>query len=186
MIRALNRRISIYGAIAAMLPKTFLAYSAWVWVELFAQALMMLILSSFWRAVYTNSTTLGGLNVQQTINYILLAQVFAPLVEARMIWRIGWLLREGSMAIELLRPLDFQLRSFVESLTEMVTDLILKAPLILVAWLLFGLQLPNDPRVWGAFILSIVWTRFRLRKLSLTYMNLSSIHSPSTIAPLAS
>ena len=39
MIGTLRRRLVIYANIAAMVPKSFLAYSIWVWVELFTQVL---------------------------------------------------------------------------------------------------------------------------------------------------
>ena len=159
MLQSLRRRSQTYRAIAAMVPKQFLAYSLWVWVELFTQVLTMAIMVFFWRAVYASSDSIAGLSLQQTLNYVLLAQVLAPMVESRFIFGMGWMLREGLIAVELMRPIDMQGRYLAENLAELGTDLILKAPLVLVAWLVFGLQLPSNPLVWLAFGLALLLGR---------------------------
>ncbi len=161
MLSHIRRRATIYAGIAAMVPKSFLAYSIWVWVELFTQILTMGIMTFFWRAVFAGAAaeTIGGLTLQQTLNYVLVAQILAPLVESRFIFTMGFMLREGQIAVDLLRPVDMQARYLAENLAELATDMIFKAPLLLVAWLLYGLQLPSNPAVWGAFLAALVLGR---------------------------
>jgi ABC-2 type transport system permease protein len=161
VIGTLRRRLVIYGNIAAMVPKAFLAYSIWVWVELFTQVLTMAIMTSFWKAVFVGAggAMIGGLSLQQMINYVLIAQILAPLVESRFIFSMGFMLREGQIAVELLRPLDMQSRYLAENLAELATDMVFKAPLLLVAWLVFGLELPSDPARWAAFLLALLLGR---------------------------
>jgi ABC-2 type transport system permease protein len=161
VLSALRRKATIYAGIAAMVPKSFLAYSIWVWVELFTQVLTMAIMTFFWRAVYASAggATIGGLTLQQTINYVLIAQILAPMLESRFIFTLGSMLREGQISVELLRPVDLQARFLVESVAELATDLVIKAPLLLVAWLLFGLELPASPALWAAFMVALLLGR---------------------------
>jgi ABC-2 type transport system permease protein len=154
MIRALRLKTSIYGAIAATVPKVYLAYSLWVWVSLILNTIALTILVFFWKAVYSNTTTIGGLDLQTTLNYILLAQVFLPLSNLNMIFEMGYNMREGGIAHVLLRPLDFHASYLAISYATLATDLILQIPLALVATFLFNLRWPTDPRLWGAFIIS--------------------------------
>lgn len=156
MIQSLRRTFNIYGAIAAIVPKQYLAYNIWVWMEFIVQILSMTIFVYFWRAVYASTSTLGGLNLQQTLNYILLAQVLAPFVETRVVFQFGFLVRNGQIAIELLRPLDFQMRYLVENLVGLFILSIQKSPLLLIAWFFFGLQLPANPLTWMVFAISLV------------------------------
>lgn len=156
MIRSLSRAGRVYGAIAAMVPKQNLAYSLWVWMEFIVQIMTMLILVFFWRAVYANATTLGGLDLQQTISYILLAQVVAPLVQTRVIFGFGFLVQSGGIGLELLRPIDFQVRYFVEHLAGLAVFAVQRLPLLLIAWAFFGLRLPSDAAAWGAFAVALV------------------------------
>lgn len=149
-------RFQAYWAFAAMTPKLFLAYRIWVWMDFFVQILAMTIFVYFWRAVYASNPTLGGLTLDQTLNYVLLAQVFAPLAQTHVIFDLGYGIREGMIGIELLRPVDFQGRHYVANLAELVLALILRIPLLVIAVLVFGVTLPGDPLVWLAFLVSVV------------------------------
>ncbi len=159
MITRLQNKASAYQAIAASVPKTYLAYSLWVWVSLILNTITLTIFVFFWRAVYSNTATIGGLDLQTTLNYILLTQIFLPLSDENMIFEMGYNLREGGIAHVLLRPLDFQLSYYVQSMAKLGTDLILQIPLALVATFLFGLKWPTDPLVWLVFIVSAILGR---------------------------
>jgi ABC-2 type transport system permease protein len=66
------------------------------------------------------------------------------------------MLVEGDFVMEMLRPLDLQSRFYVEGLGFLLVQLVQKLPLALFAWLVFGLQLPRDPRIWIAFLISLL------------------------------
>ncbi len=158
MIQSLRRNISIYSAIAATAGKLRLAYSAYVWADFIMTIVSMIVFVYFWRAVYASTSTLGGLALSQTINYILLARLLAPLVETtenRTVWIFGSMLRQGQIAVELTRPLDLQLSMMAQRSALVIAFIILRLPLFLLAWLFFGLQLPASPGLWAAFFISL-------------------------------
>jgi ABC-2 type transport system permease protein len=159
MIRGVRRKASVYGAMAAVIPKIYMAYSLWFWVSLVLNVIATTIFVFFWRAVYANTDSIGGLDLNQTLNYILLAQIFAPLGGMQLIFEFGYNLREGGIAHALLRPVDFQGSYYGQYLTMMATELILQIPLAVVVTLFFGLQWPTDPRVWAAFVISALLGR---------------------------
>jgi ABC-2 type transport system permease protein len=155
MIAAVRRQASIYFSFAAMAPKMMLAYSIWVWMELLVQSMGLVIFVAFWTAVYADQATIGGLDLDQTLKYIILARIFAPLaMNTNMVFRFGTMLREGQIGIELLRPVDFQAANYSVSIAFILTDLVMQIPLAIVGWLLYRFQLPTDPWVWTAFIIS--------------------------------
>ncbi|NWF71092.1 MAG: ABC-2 family transporter protein [Chloroflexi bacterium] len=156
MLPSLKRNWNKYGAVATLAPKYFLAYRGWVWLELFVRALAMTIFYFFWNAVYAHNSTIGGLDLRQTLNYILLAQSIGDIAGSDAIWTIGSLMREGLIGIELLRPVDFQLTRYLFSLMDMLVALIVSIPLLLLGVLAFGLQLPTDPLVWLAYLIALV------------------------------
>lgn len=155
MIPALRRQLSSYGALALMEAKVFLAYNVYFWLEYIVQILSMVIYVYFWRAIYGTAPTLGGLSLAQTINYILLARILSPLLETRTIFRFGFLVRSGDFALELVRPVDFLTRQYIEHFTFVGIFLLQKIPLFILAWLVFGLQLPGRLDLWLAFIVSL-------------------------------
>jgi ABC-2 type transport system permease protein len=156
MIQSVRRALFIYTAIAGTAVKVRLAYNLWVWSDFFVTLISMFIFVYFWRAVYAGTTLLGGMTVKQTITYVLLARLLAPLVEARMIMNFGFMIRNGRVAVELARPLDLQLNNAVQTFAELAAFLVQRLPIFLFAWLFFGLQLPPDLVSWGAFVVSLL------------------------------
>ena len=147
----------VYGGIAAIVPKQFMAYSIWVWMDLFVSIIAVVIFVAFWRAVFASTATIGGLTLDQTLNYILLAQLlgFAAGI-TNSIWEIGEGLREGRIVAAFLRPLDYQTAVYVQNLAQLILEMILKIPLALFIWVVYGLVLPSDPLVWLAFAFTLL------------------------------
>ncbi len=156
MIQSIRRTFGIYQAVAAIEAKSSLAYNLWVWADFVASMISMVIFVYFWRAVYAGTSTLGGLDLAQTINYILLARILSPLVETRTIYFFGVMLRQGQVAVELTRPLDMQLRIGVETYARLAVFMIQRLPLFVIAGLFLGLRLTADPWQWLAFFISLL------------------------------
>lgn len=154
MIQTARRNLSIYASLFAMIPKVFMAYQIWFWVGLVLNIISMAILVYFWRAIYNDTSTISGLGLNQTLNYILLAFIFMPLTNNDLIWEIGMNLREGMIIHHLLRPINFQGMNYAQSLGTLVTRLLLQLPMVAVAVALFGLRFPSDLRIWLAFLVS--------------------------------
>jgi ABC-2 type transport system permease protein len=157
MIIAIRRRARVYWAFIAMMPKLYMAYSIWVWMQWIVQVIALVILVSFWTAVYAGGTaSIGGLVKDQTLNYIILAQIFLPVVHApQTIGYLGMLMREGQIGIELLRPVDFQLANYIRNLGEVGIGLFVQIPLMIIGWLLYHFQLPTDVTTWAAFLITL-------------------------------
>ncbi len=156
MTDVIQRKLRVYGSMAAVVPKMFMAYSIWVWMDIFVSIIAVIIFVAFWRAVFASTSTIGGLTLDQTLNYILLAQLFGEAAYvSNIIWDIGAGLREGQIAVALLRPMDYQAAMYVQNVAQLAINLILKLPLAVFIWFVYGLDLPSDPRVWLAFLVSL-------------------------------
>lgn len=157
MVVQLSQTARKYGGIATVVPKMFMAYSIWVWMELFVSIISVVIFVAFWQAVYASTTTISGLTLDQTLNYILLAQLFGDgAYVSNIIYDFGAGMREGQIAVALLRPLDYQASMYVQNVVQLTINILLKAPLAIFIWLVYGLQLPSEPVVWLAFIISMI------------------------------
>ena len=154
MIADLRDDVPAYLALAAMELKTFLIYH-WSAVIFSLQSLLgAVVFVYFWRAIYANTVTIAGLTLTATLSYILLARIFQPLGNFRMIGVIGYHLHTGGIAHLHVRPLDMQLAFYAECLGTLAVALGRQAPVLLLAVLFFDLRLPTDPAVWGIFGLS--------------------------------
>lgn len=148
--------IDVTLGVIALEPKFFLVFRGWVWMNIIAQVIAVTVAAYFWRAVYASSPTLGGLNEQQAINYILLSwSVGTVLAYNSAMWEIGWRVSDGMIGIELLRPLDFQLTRYVAHATNIVLSLIINVIIVVFAVVFLGLHLPADALVWISFLISL-------------------------------
>ncbi len=153
LFSSIRRTLRLSATLLSITPKIFLAYGMWFWAEIVMQLFTMLIFVYFWRAIYSNSgqNVLSGLSLTQTLNYMLLTRIIGSTLDSYMIFNFGSAIREGNIANELLRPVDFQGRSYLEQLAMSAMKLLVRLPLAVVAILFFGLRLPSDPAVWAAF-----------------------------------
>lgn len=136
--------------------KFYLVYTNWVFMDLFSRFLLMVIVTSFWRAVYENTTTISGLSLEQTVSYILLANLFGGIVFNSVIFDLGFMIRQGDIIQEMLRPVDFQWTFFIRQFSRNVIGLFVSLPLTLIAVIFFKLQLPSDPMVWFTFLVALI------------------------------
>jgi ABC-2 type transport system permease protein len=125
-------------------------------MHFFVLIIRLVIFVAFWTAVYANTTTIAGLNLQQTLNYVILAQLFFPTVSDSAIYYFGNLLTNGQMGIELLRPVDFQLATYTRTMAFIFLALILQIPIGIIGWFLYHYQLPTDIRIWIAFFITLI------------------------------
>lgn len=150
-------RLRAYGALAAMMPKLFLAYQFQIWFNVMMNIIALSITVAFWRAVYGGREVVGGLGIDSTLNYVMLARIFHDgLYQTSLMREFGQLLREGDIYTVLLRPLDFQGARFVQTVIHLVLNVMMKLPLVIFAWLFFDLRLPADPLVWLASVVTLL------------------------------
>lgn len=154
-LRALRRIVSAHLAIASISLKSKLAYVTGTWYEFFLQIISLVAFVYFWRAVYAGKASLAGLSLQQTLNYVILAQMLLRLLQAPVTFRIMGFLREGELSMELVKPVDLQSQFYATELSHMLFLLVQRLPILLIACLFFGLRLPSDVRVWAAFGVSL-------------------------------
>jgi ABC-2 type transport system permease protein len=156
MATTIRRGWRQFRGFSAITLKEQLAFTGWFWADLFGQVVLMIIYAYFWRAVFAHRTQVGGLNEQQAITYALMANAAGLVIDWTLIWEFGTMLRTGSIAVELTRPVDFQLRMYAWAATTLGATM-LEHMLLLgcFAWAFLGLSLPADPLVWLWFCLSL-------------------------------
>lgn len=118
------------------------AYSAWYWASSFSSILVMLIYFSFWRAVYSHTSEVGHMNFHQMITYAVIAMLLGNFVSG-----VGNTLasniRDGSVAIELMRPYDLLLKLISMDLGSKLTALVRNAlPLLIIGFIFLGVRAP--------------------------------------------
>jgi ABC-2 type transport system permease protein len=153
------RQAGAYAALAAMVPKMALVYNWTTWLRILQNLVGMTAFVYFWRAVYAGTASIAGLSLGTTLTYILLARVFEPLADLDLLMEFGWGLREGGLAMQLVRPVDMQLAYYAQCLGGLTLAIGRQVPAMLLATFAFDLRWPSDPSVWAVFILSALLGR---------------------------
>ncbi len=132
-----------YLAIFSAYFRTLLQYRAaalaGVATQVFWGLIRMMILEGFYRS----TTAPQPMSYPEVVTYIWLGQAMILLVITRIDPDIRTMVRSGTVAYELLRPLDLYRLWFCRCLAQRTAPLFLRmAPIFVIAGLFFGLQAP--------------------------------------------
>jgi ABC-2 type transport system permease protein len=132
---------------------------AGVATQLFWGLLRVFVFLAFFRAA--RSPALLAMNVRQVIDYVWLGQAFYALMPVRADPSVEAMMRDGTIAYELARPVDLYSYWFARSASLRIAPTLLRAPpLLLLSALLvprsIGLSAPSGPAGLALFSLSLL------------------------------
>jgi ABC-2 type transport system permease protein len=118
-------------------------FSALGW--LLGDLVSLLVLYFLWQAIYQNSPTasINGLDFKGMITYLIFARVASALVFASSsFWIIGQDIYEGSIAFNLIRPINYRYRLLFTSFGNFISAFILMfLPLMVISTILLNVTL---------------------------------------------
>ncbi len=120
--------------------------------QLFWGLIRMMIFYAF----FESTRAAIPMNLSQTISYIWLGQALLLLLPFRPDQDIVEMIRKGSVAYEMVRPIDLYWTWFARNVAQRVTPVVMRAiPMFIVAGLFFGLQPPVSIPAAIAFLFSV-------------------------------
>lgn len=133
-----------YWEMAKSQIKMNAAYSAWFWAGTISTIFRLLIVYFFWHAVYANRTTLSGMTLDTMITYLVVAMLLGTFFFAGAGTKLAEYIREGSVAIELMRPYDLLTKLLFLDIGEKISGIVQNVvPLLVIAYAFLGVHLPN-------------------------------------------
>lgn len=132
-------------------------------MTLLAVVIYSLLYYMLWRAIYHYSPR-QVLAWQQLITYVLVGQVisfarFSP-AERAPVYGVASRIRSGDVALDLIRPVDFQLQRFWEASGFYLVELVwVNIPAFLIFIFVLRISSPRDALTWLSFLLSL-WIGF--------------------------
>lgn len=114
-----------------------------------------------WQAIYAGRVRLGGLNKEDMLTYLIVAWVARSFYFNNMDRQISVEIKEGKVAVDLVRPYDYQLARLARALGEAVFRLFFFAlPSALFIYALYPFKIPWDPGILLLFGLSLLGSFF--------------------------
>ena len=183
---AVNRGIDLRTGAAFIRNEFFNAtvYRTVFWLRLVYTFLMMYSVGYVWRALYATGTGRMDWTLPQMITYavmgVALESIMLPYYGPQSY--IMEQVRKGTIEMDIMKPLDFQFYMFAKNIGSLLVRLgLLVVPSLIVAYFMFGLQLPCTG-ILLAFTLSLILAilvsfllNYMLGLLSMVTMNIRNI-----------
>ncbi|MGH9869654.1 MAG: ABC transporter permease [Candidatus Polarisedimenticolia bacterium] len=117
---------------------------------------MPLIMLALWSAV-AREAPVGRFGQREFVAYFLATFIVRQLTSSWTAWQMNYDIRQGTLALRLLRPIHPMLMYAVDNLAAQPMRLTVALPMAAVwLWTLGAGQLPRDPAVWLAFGLAVL------------------------------
>lgn len=126
-----------YRALSLTAFKSVLAYRFQFFMGILGSAFLLLTMLYLWRTILANGAQ-AGFSWPQMKAYLLVAFVANSVVSFYTDWRMAIRIRDGLVAIDLTKPIDYQRARFAEALGFAVFEYVSATAMVLVALLFFG------------------------------------------------
>lgn len=121
---SLINRLLLYLELVRMEFVNNLAYRSTYFTGIFNYTIQIGAYYFLWDAIYSGRRNIGGFNKEEMITYVIVAWVVRSFYFSNLDRRVGVEIREGKIALELIRPYSYQMvkyaRAFGEALFRMV------------------------------------------------------------------
>jgi len=146
-----------YPAILSARFRVLLQYRAAALAGFGTQVFWGLMRVMIFTAFYRSTSAPQPMTLPETINYIWLGQALLLLVPFRLDQDVMQLIRTGNVAYEMLRPVDLYWLWYSRGVALRAAPTLLRSvPMLIVAGLFFGLQLPASWAAAAAFVASLL------------------------------
>lgn len=121
------KRIKPYFTFTSNVLKTILSYKANVIGFYLGDMMILLVTYYLWKAIFTSSpeAILKGFDFNEMIIYVILSFVTSVMVNAEVSGTINREVKDGSIAMNLIRPINYEKRMFFEGLGNVIYNLVL-------------------------------------------------------------
>lgn len=138
-----------------------LAYRARYYVGVMTYLFNVAVYYFIWRAVYQHSATVAGLSLPEMITYVAVGWIIRSFYFNEIDRDIAAQVQEGRLAMNLIRPVDFQTTMIADSAGQSAFRAVLfTLPIGVVIGLIFPVRPPASLLAGCLFLLSAIFTFF--------------------------
>lgn len=136
-----------------------MAYRTSYFVNIFSQSVSYIAIFFLWKAVYISGPTIGGMAWTDMQGYLLISLFTSALISGSSEFRVTRAIWSGNIAVELVRPVDYQRANFAITIGNGLAEGVLVAVLGLIFAALIGFSTPPDyPITWFYFVVAMLFS----------------------------
>ncbi|TXK75386.1 ABC-2 family transporter protein [Paenibacillus sp. N3.4] len=112
-----------------------------------------------YKAIYGEQAMIGGFTLGQMTTYVAISWMGRAFFFNNLDREIASEIRDGSVAIQFIRPYNYVYVKMMQGLGEGIFRLFLfTAPGMVFIWLLLPVELPTDPALWGIYLVMLFFS----------------------------
>ena len=155
--------------------KSMTLYRSTTVIRLLSSVLMYFIQYSLWSALIRTGSH-AGVSLNEMISYVVINLFVTRLTDTNIASQLEPSIRDGSVALDLIRPMNFRLYLFSSSLgTNTYNTLTSALPIVIVTFLLHQVSFPS-PLYTLLFVLSLLIGMFVIFELTYIFGLLAFSH----------
>jgi len=134
-----------------------MAYRVTFLISIMGGLVQVCILYYIWKVVYSGNHLINDFSFHQIVTYIFISYAIKNLYSFYTEISISSKIRDGSIAMELIKPLNYQVARFFESLGKVAVEGIIVCSLVLIIGFgIFRINLPISFSLGVAFFFSVI------------------------------
>jgi ABC-2 type transport system permease protein len=135
------------------------AYRASYFINIVSQFVSYIAIFFLWRAVYSSGAVIGGMSWSDMQGYLLVSLFTSALISGSSEFRVSRSIWTGNIAVELVRPVEYQKANFAITVGNGMAEGVLVAAIGLVFAVLIRFTVPPDRLItWLYFILAVIFS----------------------------
>src|SRR3989338_2929163 len=140
MLQKLSARLKLRAAFARIGFARNQVYAIATYINVLTAFLFVAIQYFLWKAVYENSVA-GAYSFKEMLQYVVAAEILSACIHTNADRQLGAMVRTGSLAHVMLKPVSFTEQIFFESLgVNIYRGIFVALPLLLCAVFAFGVE----------------------------------------------
>lgn len=153
----MREKLKVYFYVYRLQILKSLAYKFDVYGNIIMQTIIMIATAFFWKALFKNADSMGGVTVDTMLSYTVVSSMVSVVLTTNVEWRITESVRKGTIAIDMVRPVNIFKVFFAENLGS-VTALIFQnlLPIFVIGSLLIKPPVPGSVHDGILFIISLI------------------------------
>jgi ABC-2 type transport system permease protein len=117
------------------------AHKMHVLVAVLSNVIYMMILYFLWKSIYSGKESIGGMTFSQTMIYMTVVTALAGLFQTYTENYISCRILFGSIIVDMIKPIDFQMQVFCRGLGTMIFNFsVISVPVVVLSIVVFQLH----------------------------------------------
>lgn len=134
------------------------AYRASYFVNILSQFVTYIAIFFLWKAVYAAGTIIGDMGWSDMQGYLLISLFSSAIISGASEFRAARAIWSGNIAVELVRPVDYQTANLAIAIGNGLAEGVLVAGIGLLFAMLIGFSTPpSNPLTWLYFVVAMVF-----------------------------